>query len=249
MNEDIKEQLKKELKQEMKQEKKKKRIIILIILLIIAGIITFVVCNAYRKVELHKPKIISQEEFSQYITELPVTTENWKDYFECKDITKESKNAFGEVTSIGKTTQLKLKDNIYGCLILKLKINKDLVAFDREEAIITVNRQYINLNDSISLKNKSNDKNNFDGTISMNELTCIQVKGSLYKIDLPDNIWQDNGIVNTTGKTTEDGKAIQIEERKHFSVGTENDYRTYWEYTYIDSLFMEEYQKYTENNK
>lgn len=247
MNEDIKEQLKKELKQEMKQEKKKKRMIISIILLIIAGIIIFIVCNAYKKVELHKPKIISNEEFSQYITEIPVTTENWKEYFECKDITKEEKDAFGEVTGIAKLTQLKLKDNIYGYLILKFKIDNNLTILNRNEAIITVDKQYTNINDFASLKNKSNDKNVFDFTISMNELNCIQVKGNLYKIDLPDDIWQDDGSVMTSGKMAEDGKAIQIEERKHFNVGTENDYKTYWEYTYMDTLFNEEYQKYTEN--
>lgn len=129
MNEDIKEQLKKELKQEMKQENKKKRKIKLIILFIILAILFIgwlALVNISNKKIPQQPKIISREEFSQYITEIPITTENWKDYITLECETRENKNDFGEITSTTKYYQLKLKENVYGYEILKINIKNAL---------------------------------------------------------------------------------------------------------------------------
>ena len=76
--------------------------------------------------EKNTVKVISQEEFSQYITEIPITTENWKNYFEYEYRKVENKDAFGEITSISYEPHLKLKDNMYGYVVLQVEINSNL---------------------------------------------------------------------------------------------------------------------------
>lgn len=129
MNEELKEQLKQEIKQEMKQENKKKRkkklIIVFIILLILVIWWIYLVYTSNSKIPA-EPKIISQEEFSQYITEIPITIDNWKDYITLECETRENKNDFGEITSTTKDYQLKLKENVYGYEILKINIKNAL---------------------------------------------------------------------------------------------------------------------------
>ena len=125
MNEqEIKAQLKQELKEEMKQEKKKKRKIKLIILFIILAILIswwgLAVYNSQKLKKEHETKIISKEEFSQYITEIPITTENWKNYFDYEYKKVENKDAFGEIISTNYEPHLKLKDNMYGLSLIHI---------------------------------------------------------------------------------------------------------------------------------
>ena len=223
MNEqEIKEQLKQEIKQEMKQEKKEKRKRKLIILFIILAILIswwgLAVYNSQKLKKEHEIKIISKEEFSQYITEIPITTENWKDYITIECETKENKNEFGEITSTTEHWNFKLKENMYGYAILKVKHNNI-----NTEIVHTIKSSTTPL--GIQLKNNT--------TPDINDMECLQAKGSLYTLNLPEDIWQ---VEETDGK-------------KYFNVATENGYTTCWEDTYINQLSDNEYLKYRQSIK
>ena len=231
MNEqEIKAQLKQELKEEMKQEKKKKRKIKLIILFIILAILIswwgLAVYNSQKLKKEHEIKIISKEEFSQYITEIPITTENWKNYFDYEYKKVENKDAFGEIISTKYEPHLKLKDNMYGYVVLQIEINNNL--YSDYEYKTTLN---IRSNDTTlpmaDFRLKSN------ATITMNDIICTKAKGSLYTLNLPEDIWQ---VEETDGK-------------KYFNVATENGYTTCWEDTYINQLSDNEYLKYRQSIK
>lgn len=171
-------------------------------------------------------KIISQEEFSQYIAEeIPITTENWKNYFEYEYKETENKDAFGEVISTTYDPTLKLKDNMYGFVILQIEINSNL--YDNYEY-----KQDLNIYSNDTILPMADFRLKSNATITMNDITCTKAKGSLYTLNLPEDIWQ---IDETDGK-------------RYFNVGTEYDYTTYWEDTYISQLCQKEYAKETNNN-
>ena len=171
-------------------------------------------------------KIISQEEFSQYIAEeIPITTENWKNYFEYEYKETENKDAFGEVISTTYDPTLKLKDNMYGFVILQIEINSNL--YDNYEY-----KQDLNIYRNDTILPMADFRLKSGATITMNDIICTKTKGNLYTLNLPEDIWQ---IDETNGK-------------RYFNVGTEYDCITYWEDTYISQLCQKEYAKETNNN-
>lgn len=175
--------------------------------------------------EKNTVKVISQEEFSQYITEIPITTENWKNYFEYEYRKVENKDAFGEITSISYEPHLKLKDNMYGYVVLQVEINSNLYNnYEYKQNLIISSNDTILPMADFRLKSGA--------TITMNDITCTKAKGSLYTLNLPEDIWQ---IDETDGK-------------RYFNIGTENNYETYKEDSYINRLCQEEYSKQTNNN-
>ena len=140
--------------------------------------------------EKNTVKVISQEEFSQYITEIPITTENWKNYFEYEYRKVENKDAFGEITSISYEPHLKLKDNMYGYVVLQVEINSNLYNnYEYKQNLI------ISSNDTILPMADFRLKSNV--TITINDIICTKAKGSLYTLNLPEDIWQ---IDETDGK-------------------------------------------------
>ena len=229
MNEqEIKEQLKHEIKQEMKKSKRKKIIIFIIILIIAVGLF-FVVrqsrISRTSPTEQSKIRVMTEEEFAQYTTEIPITTENWKNYFDYEYKKVENKDAFGEIISTKYEPHLKLKDNIYGYAVLQIEINNNLYSdYEyKKDLIIGSNDTTLPMAD-FRLKSGA--------TITMNDITCTKAKGSLYTLNLPEDIWQ---IDETDGK-------------RYFNIGTENSYTIYKEDNYINQLCQEEHFKQTNNN-
>lgn len=229
MNEqEIKEQLKQEIKQEMKKSKRKKIIIFIIILIIAVGLF-FVVrqsrISRTSPTEQSKIRVMTEEEFAQYTTEIPITTENWKNYFDYEYKKVENKDAFGEIISTKYEPHLKLKDNIYGYAVLQIEINNNLYSdFEyKKDLIIGSNDTTLPMAD-FRLKSGA--------TITMNDIICTKAKGSLYTLNLPEDIWQ---IDETDGK-------------RYFNIGTENSYTIYKEDNYINQLCQEEHFKQTNNN-
>ena len=229
MNEqEIKEQLKQEIKQEMKKSKRKKIIIFIIILIIAVGLF-FVVrqsrISRTSPTEQSKIRVMTEEEFAQYTTEIPITTENWKNYFDYEYKKVENKDAFGEIISTKYEPHLKLKDNMYGYVVLQIEINNNLYSdYEyKKDLIIGSNDTTLPMAD-FRLKSGA--------TITMNDITCTKAKGSLYTLNLPEDIWQ---IDETDGK-------------RYFNIGTENSYTIYKEDNYINQLCQEEHFKQTNNN-
>lgn len=220
-----------------KDMKKNNKIIIISLIVIIILLIGVIIkqnqdikeavgIEANQTTEKNTVKSISQEEFSQYIAEeIPITTENWKNYFEYEYKETENKDAFGEVISTTYDPTLKLKDNMYGYVVLQIEINSDLYSnYEYKRDLI------INSNDTIlpmaDFRLKSG------ATITMNDIICTKAKGNLYTLNLPEDIWQ---IDETNGK-------------RYFNVGTEYDCTPYWEDTYISQLCQKEYVKQINNN-
>lgn len=67
-----------------------------------------------------------------------------------------------------------------------------------------------------------------DITLTISDIECIQAKGTLYMLNLPEDIWQ---VEETDG-------------RKYFNLKNEDSYTTYWEDTYIRELSRDAYHKY-----
>ena len=230
MNEqELKEQLKQEIRQEMKKSARKKRIIIFaIILVIIAGLFIFYKIQRSTEAELHKR--YTYEELAQYKKEIPITTENWKDYITTEDIREENKDAFGNVTSISERTALKLKDNICGYVVLELNIPKN--KYRKKETIaITGGQNYqANIVEQVERRTEGNiEISNYRFTID--DLEAVQLKGYIYTIDIPEEIWKTE---KSTGK-----KYILMEN--DFFYKEDNDY--------IKILSSREYERYQEQIK
>lgn len=227
MEEDIKQQLKQEIRQEMKQEQKKKRIIkfIVLVTIVIIAVIIFVCIRNTRTTNNYEKKIISQEQFSQYITEIPITIENWQDYIFLENVETENKDAFGDIQSTAITTHFKLKnDNMYSNVVLKISVN------NKEMIINNIDNHYTSYyyTPTYSIQDKNTDEKIYDYTITEKDFKCIDTKGSVYIIDIPNELWQtDIG----------DGKL-------YINVGDKDKYTTYWKDTYMQTL---EQQKRNEN--
>lgn len=244
MNEELKAQLKQELKQEIKQERKKKRrikliVVFIILLILIIGWLVLVSKDNY------KTKVISQEELEQYKKEISITKDNWKDYIVTEDTRTEIKDAFGKVTNIHEGTMLKLKDNICGYIILKVKVNnKDLAYLNTDEQqIVTIiggsdDKNYNQLRTSVKTRTDK-DIEIYNNRYTLNDLECIEVMGYLYTIDLPDNIWQTDkeGKQFFNLQSTSGGwyKCLKEDNEQDNKEGI---------YKYIHTLSSMEYEKY-----
>lgn len=224
----MKEQIRQEIKQELNRRRKKSILItLLIVAMLIIGLLIYIKCNesGYNKNEL---KIISREEFSQYTTEIPITIENWKDYIDLEDVSDEHKNDFGEITNIYKNTKLKLKDNMYGYMILEIEYTNYSGRPSNKTIIISPNYFYS------AAHNKSSEKNVYDYTITteeFNNLKCLKAVGKVYTLNLPQDIWQ-----------TANG-----EKQFSFRLGNSNSYRTYYEDTYLSDLSRDAYDEYKQS--
>lgn len=213
MEEDIKEQLKQELKQEIKQEQKKKRrikIIVLLAIVIIAIVVLVIISNirTNNTKNNNETKVISQEQFSQYIKEIPITTENWKDYIYLEDVKQENKNAFGDIESTYITTHFKLKNNnMFHNVALKIIVN------NKEMIISNIDNHYTKsyYTPTYYMQDKNEDKTIYDYTITEQDFKCIETKGTIYIIDIPNELWQTD---------IEMGK-------QYINVGNKDKYNTY----------------------
>ncbi len=233
MNEqELKEQLKREIRQEMKKSARKKRIIILVIILvIIAGIFIYVKISNDRLAELNKQ--YTYEEISQYKKEIPITTENWKEYITTEDTTAENKDNFGNVTSKYEKTQLKLKDNICGYVVLELNIPKN--KYNKKQNIVIIggtNNYYENSLIIYGEQTKEGDITIYHERFTLDDLEVVQIKGYIYTIDIPEEMWR-------TRKNSGE-KYINYENITLYKDNT-NENRNY-----IYTLSYKEYEKYKE---
>lgn len=202
---------------------KKQAIIYVIILVIVSGIVGIVSYNigannknnsilkeSNNNNNSNKNDVITltREQLAQYTTELPITIDNWKDYIELEDKEEENKDAFGEITRIDKYTSLKIKDNICGYITIEYEItDKNLLEYPTNPTqTVTIesgksSNNYINF-----ITDKNNDKSiTKDRTFTINYMKCNRIKGKLYTIDLPDDIWgnQNKIIIETSEKFRE----------------------------------------------
>lgn len=198
----LKEQIKNEIKQEMKKTTQKNFIILVfVIIVIVGGIFAFrKIGNNIEEKQLEK-QIISREEFETYITEVPITTENWKNYF-----TLENKN--NELHLIVN------QSNMFGYLELCFKIDSDFTEeiFNYEDfpCVNPIRKQDNTLN-IVGLKENVE--------ITIDDLECSEIRGSFYKIDLPEELWQ----TDDTGS-------------QYIKVGTKDKFRTLEKENYLEKL-------------
>lgn len=225
--EELRKQLKQEIKQELKKERRKRRIIILVVLAII--ILGYV---GYIYILNENNKEISQEEFEQYKEEIIITKDNWKDYIIAEDITEERTNEFGKVLRTNKNTVLKLKENICGYVIIEIKEKSTT-----HTQIITLtggNTNHTSI-DTDYLSKHNAEKQIYDNTTTIDNIECIQIKGYIYKLNIPDSLWKTN---KNTGN--------------HY-IKIHNNNGDYWltlikQENYIYSLSLKEYtERETEN--
>lgn len=231
---------------------KKKVIIYIIILIVVSGIVGIISYNIgvnskdingsnsivkerdnNNSNKDNEKKIVTQEQLAQYTTELPITIDNWKNYIELEDKEEEQKDAFGEITRIEKYTSLKMKDNnVYGYITIEYEItDKNLLEYpDYPTQTTTI----YNGNSSYRYINFITDKNNNksitkDRTFTINDMKCNRIKGKLYTIELPDDIWETNS----------DGKkyiTIEPSEKYKQNVKGDNEYYTIHKDTYLEDL-------------
>lgn len=223
--------------------KKKIVIIFIILLLVVGGSGIFIFSNRNINTN-YNMNIMSQQEFSQYITEIPITTENWKDYFDIEDTEETRKDAFGDITSILKYTLLKLKDdNIYGCITLKLKILESDTT--NNEQIITI---YNGMKKQVGIgqiMDKDKDNKIYDTRIDKNNIQCIQAKGTIYKIEIPQEKWQQPET-NRQETRAVDGKTYSTSDNEFIRLENNNSYITLFKETYLKQLGEMKY--YQEQN-
>ena len=231
MNEqEIKEQLKQEIKQEMKKSKRKKLIIFLIILIIAVGVFFVIRQIKISPTEQIQRNVMTEEEFAQYITEIPITIENWRDYVDIQDVEEEVKNDLQEVERTNKLTKISLKnENIYGCIVLKLKIiNADTT--DNEQIVTLYNGNDIQAGMSM-IRDKNEDEKIYDTRVGIDNIQCIQATGILYKVEIPEDIWQ----IDENGK-----EYFMI---SNGSIQGHSGYNIYYKDNYLQILGYKEYNK------
>lgn len=237
MNEqEIKAQLKQELKEEMKKSKRKKIIIFIIILIIAVGVFFAIRQSRISRTsptEQSKMKIMTEEEFAQYTTEIPITTENWKNYVDIQDVEEEVKNNLQEVERTNKLTKISLKnENIYGCIVLKLKIiNADTT--DNEQIATLYNGNDVQAGMSM-IRDKNEDEKIYDTRVGIDNIQCIQATGILYKVEIPEDIWQ----IDENGK-----EYFMI---SNGSIQGHSGYNIYYKDNYLQILGYKEYNKLQE---
>lgn len=231
MNEqEIKEQLKQEIKQEMKKSKRKKLIIFLIILIIAVGVFFVIRQIKISPTEQIQRNVMTEEEFAQYITEIPITIENWRDYVDIQDVEEEVKNDLQEVERTNKLTKISLKnENIYGCIVLKLKII-NATTTDNEQIVTLYNGNDIQAGMSM-IRDKNEDEKIYDTRVGIDNIQCIQATGILYKVEIPEDIWQ----IDENGK-----EYFMI---SNGSIQGHSGYNIYYKDNYLQILGYKEYNK------
>lgn len=165
-------------------------IVLILIIIVLAGII--IKDNVkFENNNYEEKKIITKEELASYITKIAITKENWNEYIVLEDKENVSKDAFGEITSIQKSTYFKLKDDtmISNNIALKVKVNKDLLAWSNEDEkqISIISSGGMEL---YGLKNKSSEPKTSDTTITINDFEVIQTTGEVCILNIPDDVWQ-----------------------------------------------------------
>ena len=234
MNEqEIKEQLKQEIKQEMKKSKRKKLIIFLIILIIAVGVFFVIRQIKISPTEQIQRNVMTEEEFAQYITEIPITIENWRDYVDIQEVEEEVKNNLQEVERTNKLTKISLKnENIYGCIVLKLKII-NATTTDNEQIVTLYNGNDIQAGMSM-IRDKNEDEKIYDTRVGIDNIQCIQATGILYKVEIPEDIWQ----IDENGK-----EYFMI---SNGSIQGHSGYNIYYKDNYLQILGYKEYNKLQE---
>lgn len=145
--------------------------------------------------------VVSKDEFiSNYTTKEEITTENFKDYVVLENKEEEHKDAFGELQLTKKYSELKFKDNITGNVALKIKIKPELLYFPDKSENTFIYTGYTN-SENLLIKNKSTDKKINDTTITMEDLEIIKAQGTIYILDIPDNLWNNGEQLCIDDKT------------------------------------------------
>ena len=139
-------------------------------------------------------KRISKEEFTKYIKQVDITTENWKDYFEITEETKEYKNNFGDITETVSDIIFKLNDKYYDVgelynTSLEIEIPKDKALNIAGEIYNKRIIEFNNKSKSLVISKPGFLKNDKE-TITLDEIKCIRATGILYYLDnIPKEYW------------------------------------------------------------
>ena len=148
-----------------------------------------------------KKQTISQKELLADAEFIELTTENWKDYIELKEIEVTVEDSFGEETDRYTTTRIALKEN---CYVTSDSVIRLTYTYDNGIG------EYFERTDDIELANLGSgyDINN----IFEYGVTCEKVKGSILKIDIPDEMWGYEYDINIT---TDEGDEITIDKGRN----------------------------------
>lgn len=143
-------------------------------------------CNTTGSVNNNTKKgTISKEELLADAEYIELTTENWKDYIEIKEVEVIEKDAFGEETGRHTTTRMELKKNCY--------ISEDnaiRITFTYDNGI----GEYYEMTHDYSF---------YDGPIYEGRrwdllaifeygVSCEKIKGTILKTNIPDERWNIN---------------------------------------------------------
>ena len=210
--EEEKEKLKQDIKRELKKEMIKQQIIFIVCIVII-GIVIFAI-NRPKEINYKndnntssysqdsEDKRLTMEELEQYkIDKVEITTENWKEYITTEDKTKEEKDEFGELKTIKKESGIKIKDNYCGYAVLRFEAvnsNNYYVAGVKGGNTTTTlygGTDYYCSSYDITKVNSSSKNGNieiYDDTFTIDDLKCIKAKGYIYKLDVPEEYWNEN---------------------------------------------------------
>ena len=183
------------------------------------------------KTETKETKTLTQEELSKYIKEIPITTDNWKDYVTIENKKVENKDQFGDVISYTNQYYTKIKENnIYGYLLLKVNWNDRVNENDSASIEVMSGRDTDIFIPFISTENVK--------TYTINDFQCIKLKGNLYTIDLPDDIWENNNQIS-----------VETSEKYRENVQGNNEYIYITKDNYIEEFGeMVEYENSSDMN-
>lgn len=171
-------------------------------------------------------KGISKEEFKKYIKQVDITTENWKDYFEITEETKEYKNSFGDVTATDSYITFKLNDKYYD--IGELYNTSLEIEIPKEKAPNIAgkihNKRILDFYNKKATLSKPELFGNDKETITLDEIKCIRATGILYYLDnIPKEYWNiaDDTIEGSNEYINIDGQ-IYFKEQLNLKDFVEN---------------------------
>jgi hypothetical protein len=156
--------------------------IIIIIAIVIVGVLvkemnTIKVSDGVTVTDKNTIKKIKSENIAKRID---ITTDNWRNYFEIIEKTKEDKNAFGEITQIIYYKQLKLKDNICGKVTLEVSINGQTVGENTKIFKISTGKEKVGIPDYMQ-------------DYVLDDWQCLRIVGDIYEINISDDLWNNEG--------------------------------------------------------
>lgn len=152
------------------------------------------------EIEIDKSKELSKTEFTKYIQKVELTTENWKDYFEVIEKTREEKDQWGEIKNTTKDIYLQLKEPYYdtGELMdttIELKVNEDKIERFENGSFVVGTTKTIEFQTGDGSSSNGGKQSIFSlsgwGDVTTKDMQCTRIKGTLYYLkDFAESNWQ-----------------------------------------------------------